>query len=83
MMIGTIVATYGKTYTANTTFTLVIQPQNTAAPSLSTAPKDIEMVAGSIKSYSLSSITDVDGDSYTVSVTLGSASFVKFSNPTF
>lgn len=82
-VVGTVSSNYGKTYTASLEITLVIQPKNTEAPQLSTTLKDQSIQAGSTKAYSLPSITDTDGDGYSVSASLGAASFVRFSSPTF
>ena len=82
-VLETVSSNYGTSYTANFIFTIVIQPKNTQAPALSSTLKDQTIQAGSSKSYSLPSITDVDGDGYSVSANVGSASFVKFSSPTF
>lgn len=49
MIRGSIVGTFtGNTYTANTTFTLVINPENTEAPKFGSTPFDQTVEAGKI-----------------------------------
>lgn len=73
------------TYSATTTFTLILYGQNTGAPEFSTTLSDQSVTAGKVVSYTLPSISDPDDDGYSISsVTIGTASsFVKYSSGKF
>ena len=75
-------STYGgKNYSASVSYTLTIVALNIYPPVFQTALQDQTVTAGSSKSYSLPSITVSNGDSYSTSVNLGTASsFTKYKN---
>ena len=70
-IIGSVV---GQVDTNKTTAIVNIWNTNLAAPEFILAPSDIDVIAGRSYSMSLPSIIDKDGDDYSLSYFLGSAS---------
>ena len=70
-------------YSTTGTWSITILPENTSPPVMN-QPTDQTVKTGTTSKYSLPSISDPDGDGWSVSTNMGSAaSFIQYSSGTF